>query len=205
MLAARHFDQSENFADGAVSYSSRVRESGVLVASFLLEMALPVWRRSHYCRSNCVNTGRPTMKRQMGTCGLVVTVSLVAGLHLLSHTTTSRRQWITMASTGPATDRSNLDCGSLQPAAKAYVALRHISEEGRQKLARTNDAAQRAQIEAQTESLKLEAVKQEGLEPDQYDLIITLVKCEPLLRQKFFSCVSRSTTVDMRSPTLKVL
>jgi hypothetical protein len=135
------------------------------------------------------------MKHQMGTCGLVVTVSLVAGLHLLSDTAMSRQQRVTIASTGAATDRSNVDCGSLQHAAKAYVALRHITEETRQKLARTNDPAQKAQIAAQTESLKLDAVNREGLEPDQYDLIITLVKSEPLLRQKFFSCVNGSNPV----------
>ncbi len=79
---------------------------------------------------------------------------------------------------------------ALKHAARAYVALRRINADFKQQLAKTTDDTEKKQIAAKTRTQELEAVRQQGFNPEQYNLIITLVENDPGLREKFFWYVS---------------
>jgi hypothetical protein len=80
----------------------------------------------------------------------------------------------------------------LQHVAHAYVAVRHITDDTRERLARTQDNSERQQIASQAEAQKLSVVKQEGIDPQQYNKVLLIVQKDPDLQQKFLSYVSAS-------------
>jgi Spy/CpxP family protein refolding chaperone len=83
-----------------------------------------------------------------------------------------------------------IDNASLKRTAKAFVKVRQIVQNARQALNNTNDDAQKRQITAQAESDKIDAVKAEGLQPQQYNQVIELAQADKALRQKFLSYVN---------------
>ena len=91
------------------------------------------------------------------------------------------------ASEAPA---QNVDDATLQHVAKAYVAVRHITEDTKARIARTQDNAEQKQIASQAEAQKLSIVKQEGIDPQQYNKVLMMVQNDPGLQQKFLSYVN---------------
>ena len=81
-----------------------------------------------------------------------------------------------------------VDDATLQKAAKAYVKVKQIVHQTKQ--AESANGAQPDQTAAQSE--KLAAVKNEGLEPQQYDQVIQMVQNDPALQQKFASYVNQN-------------
>jgi hypothetical protein len=86
----------------------------------------------------------------------------------------------------------NVDDATLQHVAHAYVAVRHITNDTRERLARTQDNSERQQIASQAEAQKLSVVKQEGIDPLQYNKVLQMVQNDPDLQQKFLSYVHAS-------------
>jgi hypothetical protein len=107
-----------------------------------------------------------------------------------------RSQSATMgASSGAATSSTRdqkVDDATLQHVAKAYVAVRRITNDTKERLARTQDNSERQQISSQAEAQKLSLVKQEGIDPKQYNKILLMVQNDPDLEQKFLSYVNTS-------------
>ena len=85
-----------------------------------------------------------------------------------------------------------VDDATLQHVAHAYVAVRHITSDTRERLARTQDNSERQQIASQAEAQKLSVVKQEGIDPQQYNKVLQIVQKDPDLQQKFLSYVNAS-------------
>jgi hypothetical protein len=77
----------------------------------------------------------------------------------------------------------------LQHAARAYVVVRDVTFDTDQQLARTTDETQQKEIVARAEAKTLDAIREEGLEPQEYDMIVTLVNSEPDLHKKFLGYV----------------
>ena len=92
------------------------------------------------------------------------------------------------AASGAATQ--NVDDATLQRVAKAYVAVRHISNDTRARIARTQDNGEQQQIASQAEAQKLSIVKQEGIDPQQYNKVLMMVQNDPALQQKFLGYVN---------------
>jgi hypothetical protein len=82
-----------------------------------------------------------------------------------------------------------VDDATLQHVAKAYVGVRHITDDTKQRLARA-DSTQKDQISSQAEKQKLDIVKQEGINPDRYNEVLMMVQNDPDLQEKFLSYVS---------------
>jgi apolipoprotein N-acyltransferase len=93
------------------------------------------------------------------------------------------------ASTVP--NPKSVDDATLQRAAAAYVKVRDISVRTEQAMNSTDDTAKRQQLMTESESAKVAAVKQEGMEPQQYNNVILLVKGDTSLQQKFLSYVQQ--------------
>jgi hypothetical protein len=81
------------------------------------------------------------------------------------------------------------DDATLQKAAKAYVKVKQIVHQTKQTEA-ADSAAQPAPASADSE--KLAAVKNEGLDPQQYNQIIQMVQNDPGLQQKFAGYVNQN-------------
>ena len=81
-----------------------------------------------------------------------------------------------------------VDDATLQKAAKAYVKVKQIVHQTKQ--AESANGAQPDQAAAQSE--KMAAVKNEGLDPQQYDQVIQMVQNDPALQQKFASYVNQN-------------
>ena len=99
------------------------------------------------------------------------------------------------ASSGAAASSAGdqgIDDATLQHVAHAYVAVRHITNDTRERLARTQDNSERQQIASQAEAQKLSVVKQEGIDPQQYNQVLQIVQKDPDLQQKFLSYVNAS-------------
>jgi mannitol-specific phosphotransferase system IIBC component len=97
------------------------------------------------------------------------------------------------ASSGAAASSAGdqkVDDATLQHVAHAYVAVRHINSDTKERIARTQDNSERQQIASQAEAQKLSVVKQEGIDPQQYNKILQLVQNDPDLQQKFLSYVN---------------
>ena len=88
-----------------------------------------------------------------------------------------------------AVDPKNINDATLRQTAKAFVKVRQIEQKARQALTNTNDDAQKRQITAQAESDKIDAVKAEGLQPQQYNHVIELAQADKTFQQKFLSYV----------------
>lgn len=85
-----------------------------------------------------------------------------------------------------------VDDATLQHVAKAYVAVRHITNDTKERLARTQDNSEQQQIASQAEAQKLSVVKQEGIDPQQYNKVLMMVQNDPDLQQKFLHYVNAS-------------
>jgi hypothetical protein len=78
-----------------------------------------------------------------------------------------------------------VDDTTLQKAAKAYVKVKEIVHQDKQ--VNSGASAQPA-----TRSDKLNAVRDEGLDPQQYNQIIQMVQNDPQLQQKFANYVNQN-------------
>jgi hypothetical protein len=78
---------------------------------------------------------------------------------------------------------AQVDDATLQKAAKAYVKVKHIVHQ-------TKQSGQADPSSAQAD--KLNAVKNEGLDPQQYNQIIQMVQNDPQLQQKFAGYVTQN-------------
>jgi uncharacterized protein DUF4168 len=99
------------------------------------------------------------------------------------------------ASSGAAASGASdqrVDDAMLQHVAQAYVAVRHITSDTRERMARTQDNSERQQIASQAEAQKVNIVKQEGIDPQQYNKVLQIVQNDPDLQQKFLSYVNSS-------------
>jgi hypothetical protein len=86
-----------------------------------------------------------------------------------------------------AAQGAQIDDATLQKAARAYVKVKKIVHEAKQSGAAS---AQADQSSAQAD--KLNAVKNEGLDPQQYNQILQTVQNDPQLQQKFASYVTQN-------------
>ena len=84
---------------------------------------------------------------------------------------------------------AQVDDATLQKAAKAYVKVKQIVHQTKQAQSASN-GAQPDQSAAQSE--KIAAVKNAGLEPQQYDQVIQMVQNDPGLQQKFVTYVNQN-------------
>ena len=83
-----------------------------------------------------------------------------------------------------------IDDATLKHTAKAYVKVQQIVQEANQDLNKTNDGAQQQQIAKQAESRKVDAVKAEGLQPQQYNQVVQLARVDKAFEHKFLSYVN---------------
>jgi Domain of unknown function (DUF4168) len=93
-----------------------------------------------------------------------------------------------------ASDTANdgsVDDATLKRTAAAYVKLRDISIKAEQAINRTDDTARKQQLMAESDSAKVEAMEDEGMEPQQYNNIISLLSDNSGLQQKFQSYVKQ--------------
>ena len=89
------------------------------------------------------------------------------------------------------TSPSRVDDATLKRAAAAYVKVRDISVKAEQEINSTDDTAEKQQLADESESEKVAAVKAQGMEPQQYNNVIMLVKDDSGLQQKFLSYVQQ--------------
>ncbi len=85
-----------------------------------------------------------------------------------------------------AAPAAQIDDSTLQKAAKAYVKVKQIVHQTKQ----ASNGAQPDQSASQSE--KIAAVKNEGLDPQQYDQVIQMVQNDPGLQQKFATYVNQN-------------
>jgi len=78
-----------------------------------------------------------------------------------------------------------VDDATLQKAAKAYVKVKQIVHQDKQ-------ANSGANAQPATQSDKLNAVRDQGLDPQQYNQIIQMVQNDPQLQQKFATYVNQN-------------
>jgi hypothetical protein len=93
------------------------------------------------------------------------------------------------ASANPATINEIL----LKQTAHAYAKVRQISENELSRLKEASDDAARQHIAEQAEVKKLDAVRAEGLQPEQYNHVIQLVLDDKGLEQRFLSYVNQTS------------
>src|ERR1700731_1120375 len=74
-----------------------------------------------------------------------------------------------------AANSGSVDDATLKRTAAAYVKLRDISIKAEQAINRTDDTARKQQLMAESDSAKVEAMEDEGMEPQQYNNIISLL------------------------------
>ena len=79
----------------------------------------------------------------------------------------------------------HVDDATLQKAAKAYVKVKQIVHQDKQ-------ANSGANAQPATQSDKLNAVRDQGLDPQQYNQIIQMVQNDPQLQQKFATYVNQN-------------
>ena len=91
------------------------------------------------------------------------------------------------ASASSPAQSAQIDDATLQKAAKAYVKVKQIVHETKQASSSSASAAP-----DQASSQKLAAVKNEGLDPQQYDQVIQTVQNDPQLQQKFAAYVNQN-------------
>jgi leucyl aminopeptidase len=82
-----------------------------------------------------------------------------------------------------------VDDATLKRAAAAYIKVRDISDKAQRAINTTDDTARKQQLMAESESTKVEVVKEEGMEPQQYNNVIQMVRDDNSLQQKFLSYV----------------
>jgi Domain of unknown function (DUF4168) len=84
---------------------------------------------------------------------------------------------------------AQVDDATLQKAAKAYVKVKQIVHQTKQANP-PSAGAQPDQASAQSE--KIAAVKNEGLDPQQYNQVLQMVQNDPQLQQKFVNYVNQN-------------
>lgn len=89
----------------------------------------------------------------------------------------------------PPSQSAQVDDATLQKAAKAYVKVKQIVHESKQAPPAAN--GEQADPKA-SQSEKLAAVRNEGLDPQQYNHIIEMVQNDPQLQQKFANYVNQN-------------
>jgi len=89
-----------------------------------------------------------------------------------------------------AVNPKTIDDATLKHMAKAYVKVEQIVQKAQQTLNSTSDDAKKKQIAAQIETDKLEAVKAEGVQPQQYNQVLQFAEVDKAFRQKFLSYVN---------------
>ena len=124
----------------------------------------------------------------------LVLFGLALALSVLPNFETSRNEPITAAhSTTTSNGSQTINAVALRHAARAYVTVRGVTVDTDRRLARATDETQREEIVARAKAKTLDAIREEGLEPEEYDMIITLVKSEPELHKKFLGYVQASS------------
>jgi hypothetical protein len=88
---------------------------------------------------------------------------------------------------------ATVDDATLKRAARAYVKVRRISDDERGAINGASNDANRQNIEQQAESKKIEAVKAEGLQPQQYNQVLALVQADKGLAQRFLKYVDQTS------------
>ena len=84
---------------------------------------------------------------------------------------------------------AQVDDATLQKAAKAYVKVKQIVHQAKQ----ANPPGAGAQPEqASAQSEKIAAVKNAGLDPQEYNQVLQMVQNDPQLQQKFASYVNQN-------------
>ncbi len=89
------------------------------------------------------------------------------------------------ASAAAPAQSAQIDDATLQKAAKAYVKVKQIVHQEKQA-----NAAEPPQ--ASDQSQKMAAVKNEGLDPQQYNQVLQMVQNDPQLEQKFATYVNQN-------------
>jgi Domain of unknown function (DUF4168) len=92
------------------------------------------------------------------------------------------------AASAPA-QSAQVDDATLQKAAKAYVKVKQIVHQTKQPDSASNGAQS---DQSATQSEKIAAVKNEGLDPQQYNQVLQMVQNDPGLEQKFASYVNQN-------------
>jgi hypothetical protein len=88
---------------------------------------------------------------------------------------------------------ATVDDATLKRAARAYVKVRRISDDERGAINGASNDANRQNIEQQAESKKIEAVKAEGLQPQQYNQVLAMVQADKGLAQRFLKYVDQTS------------
>ena len=89
------------------------------------------------------------------------------------------------ASASAPAQGGQIDDSTLQKAAKAYVKVKQIVHQSKQ-------ADSAASAQPATQSDKLNAVRDQGLDPQQYNQFIQMVQNDPQLQQKFANYVNQN-------------
>jgi hypothetical protein len=84
---------------------------------------------------------------------------------------------------------ASIDDATLQKAAKAYVKVKQIVHQEKQASPSSNGSQP---VQAADQSEKMAAVKNEGLDPQQYNQVIQTVQNDPQLQQKFAIYVNQN-------------
>ncbi len=119
---------------------------------------------------------------------------LEAGIGLPRMTATSRGmlgQSIAYAQGSGSSVPAQVDDAMLERTAAAYVKVRDISIKTEQAMDQTSDSAKKEQLAAESENEKVAAVKAAGMDPQQYNNVLMLVKADTGLQQKFLSYVEK--------------
>jgi hypothetical protein len=128
-------------------------------------------------------------KRAIALCATMLGVSLAIPSLGITARKNSRQNPTLYAENSDMGSPRNVDDATLKRAAAAYVKVTDISAKTQQAMNSTDDATKKQQLAADSESAKLAAVKEEGMEPQQYNNVIQLVKADNTLQQKFLSYV----------------
>jgi uncharacterized protein DUF4168 len=94
---------------------------------------------------------------------------------------------------GTAMSPSTVDDATLKRTAVAYVKVRDIAIKARQAINSTDDSARKEQLANESEAAKLEAVKQAGMEPQEYNAVLQKVQADQGLQQKFLAYVQQAS------------
>jgi Domain of unknown function (DUF4168) len=128
--------------------------------------------------------------RVIATCAAILGMSLALpsfAAATMSEKAASNIAYAQNSETAP----SRVDDATLKRAAAAYVKVRDITVKAEQEINSTDDTAKKQQLADESESEKLAAVKAQGMEPQQYNNVIMLVKDDSTLQQKFLSYVQQ--------------
>ncbi|HEY2524014.1 MAG TPA: DUF4168 domain-containing protein [Candidatus Binataceae bacterium] len=124
----------------------------------------------------------------VAVAALAMTITLPSSAMVVA-SRSSARSAAALYAQAEATNPRPVDDAMLKRTAAAYVKVRYIAERAQQEISSTDDTARKEQLAAESESAKVEAVKQEGMDPQEYDAVLQLVKTDSTLQHKFLSYV----------------